>query len=727
VRRHILFWVTCAAALPLLAALPTPPWRSLRPGIIATVAGGKALPARLAPDAVAYYDATGLATDLADGTVYVIDSARSMIFRIEPGRAAVTPWAGAQSAGFNGDGRPGLETSFHGPTALALEPRTGEVFVADTLNHRIRAISPDGRLVRTVAGLGIRGVPPERLPTEAPVLEALTQGRFSGDGGPAVEAELHFPSGVAVDGLGILFVADSGNHRIRMVNRGTSPVIVCGVEVLPGQIRTIAGSGSPGFSGDGGPATAAALNVPTELELDAAGNLYLLDSRNHRIRKVDRQTGRITTFVTAPGITLETGRKAAGPSTSIVGFGITRSQEVVYANSLDGTIHIVDRGGGDHPMFAARTPGSRLGSLAIGPRDEIYVIEVSHNRIIKIKDKKATVFAGGAAVPSRVPLKEAEISMPRAVAVDAFGNVFLAEPLQHSVRRILMAERVVETLMGTGTPGTGGDGGPPQLAELIEPTGILIDGDWDFYITDLSARLVRRISMTNDGLRVGTFAGHRAATAVEDGRPAAEIRLGLPFHAARHPLTGEIYISCQEDHCVRKVDRQGRIVTVAGTGRAGFSGDGALAAQAQLNGPSGIAFDREGNLYIADTLNHRIRRIDTRQRITTLAGMGGRGYAGDGGPAAQARLNNPDSLLFDDRGNLYFSDSNNHCVRRIVMAAPFAIETIAGTGLRGYSGDRGPALQAQLNLPRGLALSRDGFLYIADSLNHRLRVVKIPV
>ncbi len=724
-RGRCLLLGACLLCLLQLAALPSPPWRSLRPGIIATVAGGRALPASLAAGGLAFYGATGLTADLFSGALYVLDTSRGMVFRIEPGgtgaegtgtESTVTPWAGRESAGFNGDGRPGLETSFHAPSALALDPRTGEIFVADTQNHRIRAVAADGQRVRTVAGLGVRGVAPESLPSEPATAETIARGHFSGDGGAAVDAELNYPSGVAVDGLGILFLADSGNHRVRVVNRGTSPVVVCAVEVRPGEIRTVAGTGAAGLAGDGGQAREALLSFPTELDLDATGNVYVLDSGNGRIRKIDRLTGRIGTVAAS--------RPAAGGS--IAGLGITSTQEIVYSNRLDGSLHVVDRGGEDRVIFTAGREEARLGSVAIGRGDVIYLADEANHRVLVVAGGRATTFAGGAAAPSRVPLKEAEFSELGPVAVDAFGNVFLADAGNHAVRRILMAERVVETLMGTGTPGSGGDGGPPHLAELSRPTDILLDGDWNFYITDQWANLVRRVSMTNDGLRVATFAGDLGATVFAEGRAATATRLAGPLRAARHPGTGEIYISCEADHSLRKVDAQGRLSTVAGTGEAGFGGDGGPARDARLQGPTSIAFDQAGGLYFADRLNHRIRWIDAGGRIRTFAGTGVRGYAGDGGPAEQAELSHPDSLLFDGEGNLYFADTNNHSVRRI-LAASHQIETVVGNGVRGYAGDGGPARAAQLNLPRGLAFSHDGFLYITDSLNRRLRAVKLPL
>jgi sugar lactone lactonase YvrE len=715
VRSRILLALACLAALPQMAALPSPPWQGQRAGTISTIAGGKPLPASVAPDALACYGATGLAADPTDGSLYLIDAGRSMVLRLAPGGQTVEPWAGAPSAGFNGDGRPALETAFHGPSALAIEPRSGELFVADTLNHRVRAIAADRRQVRTVAGVGIRGLDPERLPTEPlPPADGAAAGaaaRFSGDGGAAVEAELSYPSGVAADALGMLYIADSGNHRIRAVNRGVDSALAFGVELLPGQIRTVAGTGKAGAAGDGGRAAAAELSFPTELHLDGQGDLLVLDGGGRRIRKIDHLTGLIRTVAAAP------------PGDRLAGFGITGAQELVYSNRRERSIHVVDRGGVDHFFLLGRAL-TALGSVAVGPGGEIYAADEATNRVFRIDEGRARTLLGGATAPSRTDLADAELAPPGALAVDAYGNLALADGFAHSVRRVLLAERVVETFMGTGSPGTAGDGGPPALAELIEPTGILIDGDWTYYITDRAGSLVRRVAMGRDGLRVEAVAGSRDTSGFAEGRPATAVHLAAPFHAARRG--GDLSISCQGDHSIRRVDRDGRISIVAGTGRPGFSGDGGPARQAQLAGPAALAYDAAGNLYVADTLNHRIRRIDPSGRITTWAGTGERGYSGDGGPAVQARLNDPDSLVFDPRGNLYFADTNNHCVRRIAGAPPHRIETVAGNGRRGCSGDGGPAREAQLNLPRGIALSRDSFLYIADSLNRRLRAVKLP-
>jgi sugar lactone lactonase YvrE len=230
-----------------------------------------------------------------------------------------------------------------------------------------------------------------------------------------------------------------------------------------------------------------------------------------------------------------------------------------------------------------------------------------------------------------------------------------------------------------------------------------------------------------DGARVTTFAGRRGSLLPAEDVPATAARLGGPLALARHPLTGDIYIACQESHSVRMVNASGDIVTIAGTGAAGFSGDGGSAKNAQLNWPAALAFADDGTLYVSDMLNNRIRKITPDGRIHTFAGTGSQGYSGDGGPADQAELHYPAHLAFGPDGNLYFSDMNNHRVRRIQMASPHRIDSVAGNGQRGFSSDGTPATSARLNLPRGLAFGPDGILYIVDSFNRKIRAVRLEV
>ena len=305
---------------------------------------------------------------------------------------------------------------------------------------------------------------------------------------------------MALDGAGNLYIADSLNQRIRKVDAA-------------GAISTVAGDGTRGFGGDGGAAVAAQLDFPRGVALDGAGNLYIADSLNQRIRKVD----------------------AAGAISTVAG---------------DGT-----RGyGGD----------------------------------------------GGAAVA-------AQLDFPRGVALDGAGNLYIADSLNQRIRKV-NAAGVITTVAGDGTEGYGGDGDAALAAQLNRPFGVMPDGAGNLYIAD----------------------------------------------------TG--------NHRIRKVNAAGRISTVAGDatrGYGGYGGDGGAALAAQLNSPIGMALDGAGNLYIADAGNHLIRKVDTAGVITTVAGSGTAGFSGDGGAAVAAQLNSPAGMALDGAGNLYIADAGNHLIRRL--------------------------------------------------------------
>ncbi len=465
----------------------------------------------------------------------------------------------------------------------------GNVYIADSGNHRIRRVDAAG-VITTVAGTGGFG--------------------FSGDGGPATAALLNVPTGLAVDGAGNVYIADSGNHRIRRVNGA-------------GNITTVAGTGATGSSGDGGPATAAQLGYPTGVAVDGAGNVYIADYGNHRIRRVD----------------------GAGGITTVAGTG-------AFGFSGDGG-----------------------------------------------------------------PATAAQLYMPAGVTVDRAGNVYIADAYNHRVRRVDTAA-VITTVAGTGAAGFSGDGGPATAAQLRNPFHVTVDGAGNVYLADNGNHRIRRVDAAGV---ITTVAGTGAAGFSGDGGLASAAQLDVPTGIAVDGV-GNVYIADSGNHRIRRVDAAGVITTVAGTAVAGFGGDGGPATAAQLSNPSGVAVDGAGNVYIAATGNHRIRRVDAAGVITTVAGTSASGFSGDGGPATAAQLSNPSGMDVDGAGNVYVADAGNFRIRRVDAAG--VITTVAGTSaFFGSNGDGGPATAAQLAIPRGVGVDGAGNVYIADSGNHRIRRV----
>ncbi|MFE6993939.1 NHL domain-containing protein [Streptomyces pharetrae] len=275
----------------------------------------------------------------------------------------------------------------------------------------------------------------------------------------------------------------------------------------------------------------------------------------------------------------------------------------------------------------------------------------------------------------------------------------------------------ITTVAGTGDAGAQGDDGPAVAARLDRPYGLAMDSTGTLYFSDHNNHQVRKV--TTDG-RIRTVAGTGTAGFGGDQGPALSAQLDGPREVAVD-RAGNLYIADSENHRIRKVTADGQIGTVAGTGTAGFSGDDGPSVAAELNCPYGIAVDSTGNLYIADTDNHRIRQITPDGKIRTVAGTGTPGFSGDGGAATAAQLNTPYGVAVDGAGNLYITDAENHRVRRV--AGDGTISTVAGTGTDGFSGDGGPATSAQLNYPFGLAVDCVGALYIADYVNNRIRKV----
>ena len=497
---------------------------------------------------------------------------------------AITTYAGRD---FSGDGGPATAARLLAPAGVALDP-AGNLYIADTADHRIRKVTPGGT-ISTYAGSGNFG--------------------FSGDGGPATAAELNFPRDVALDPAGNLYIADSGNSRIRKVSPG-------------GTISTYAGSGSRGFSGDGGPAAAAQLNNPVGMALDPAGNLYIADITNNRIRKVT-SGGTISTY-------------AGSGSFGFSGDG---------GPATDAQLSV--------PV-----------GVALDPAGNLYIADHDNGRIRKVTSGGTiSTYAGSGSrglSGDGGPATAAQLYSPHGVALDTAGNLYIAD--SNRIRKVTPGG-TISTYAGTGTGPFSGDGGPATAAQLSSPAGVALDLTGNLYIADDGNYRIRKVT---PGGTISTYAGGGSSNFSGDGGPATAAQLNVPVGVALDPA-GNLYIADQGNSRIRKVTPGGTISTYAGTDTPGFSGDGGPATAAQLNVPVGVAVDPAGNLYIADSGSSRIRKVGPGGTISTYAGGGGGtpGFLGDGGPATAAYLNNPVGVTLDPAGNLYIADTYNNRIRKV--------------------------------------------------------------
>jgi sugar lactone lactonase YvrE len=309
---------------------------------------------------------------------------------------------------------------------------------------------------------------------------------------------------------------------------------------------------------------------------------------------------------------------------------------------------------------------------------------------------------------------KASLSEPFGVAVDTVGNLYIADTSNHRIRKV-DTSGVITTVAGNGTEGFSGDGGAATSATLNTPIGVAVDAAGNLYIADAFNNRIRKVNAAGV---ITTVAGNGDARFSGDHGVATSASLSAPFGVAVDKA-GSFYIADTSNHRVRKVDTSGMITTVAGNGTEGFSGDGGAATRASLNFPTGVTVDRAGNLFITDQSNHRIRKVTTGGAITTVAGNGDAGFSGDHAAATSASLNLPIGTAVDAAGTLYIADTSNHRIRRV--SADGMVSSVAGNGIGGFSGDGSAATRASLNSPSGVAGDSAGNLYIADSFNNRIR------
>ena len=562
----------------------------------------------------------------------------------------------------------------------------GGFYFSSSPENRVYRVAADG-VLSLIAGTGTSG--------------------FSGDGGPAVSARLSYPGNLVVDGGGNLYIADWGNDRIRKVN-------------TEGIISTIAGNGKERFEGDGGPATSASLNGPRGVAVDPAGNVYIADRGNSRIRKVDT-VGLIST-IAGNGTSGFSGDGGLATAASFDAWSLAvdvsgnlyitdaRNHRVRKVNTA-GIISTVAGDGGD--IFGGDGGPATATSVLpvdifVDPGGNLYLADASY-RVRKVNgDGIITTIAcnGTSGFTGDGGPATAASCVPYRVARDSAGNLYVADGSSRRIRKV-SAAGIITTVAGRGTGQSSGDGGPATLAELIQPLGVAVDPAGNVYIADEGSNRIRKV---NTAGIISTIAGNGKQGFDGDGGPATSASLYEPSGVAVDPA-GNVYIADAGNLRIRKVDTAGIITTIAGNGKEGFSGDGGPATSAELSFPVGVAVDPAGNVYIADEGSNRIRKVNTAGIISTIAGNDTQGFSGDGGPATSASLNKPREVAVDLAGNVYISDAGNFRIRKVNPAG--VISTVAGRGTSGFTGDGGPASSAQL-VPRGVAVGVQADLYIAD-------------
>ena len=543
----------------------------------------------------------------------------------------------------------------------------------------------------------------------------------------AINAPAGTIGGVAVDASGNLYFAepDIGNNLVFKVDR-------------QGTLTVVAGNGTIGFSGDGGPATSAALDSPVGVAVDPDGNVFIADTFNHRIRKVTPD-GIITT-VAGNGT-----RGYSGDGGLATNAELNMAGNGFLAVDLAGNLYIADQ---NNNVIRMLTPSGIIftvagngtsgysgdgglatnaslnlngyGAVAVDASGNLFIADEGNSVIRKVTpDGIISTIAGTGAFGfsgDGGPAINAALNHPDGVAVDALGNLFVSDNFNSRIRKI-STDGTINTIAGTGSEGFTGDGGPAKSAALSLVTAVAVDAFGNIFIADSVNERIRKV---NPAGIISSFVGNGRFRFVGDGGPATSAALNYPSSVTTD-TSGNIFFTDPFNARIRKVTPAGIISTIAGNGAGGFTGDGGPATQAALLFPFGVAADSSGNVFIADTDNVRIRKVTPQGIISTVAGNGVYGFTGDGGPATSASFNLPTSLAVDAAGNLFIADNKNNRIRKVTPGG--IISTVAGKGTAGFSGDGGPALNAELNLPTSVAVAASGALYIVDSGNDRVRKV----
>jgi len=692
------------------------------------------------------------------GNVYVAAFNSGRVFRVAS-NGNVTVVAGiGEPGGVRGDGGPAVSASLAEPGGIAVDS-SGDVFIADRTFCRIRKVAASTGIISTVAG--------------------TDNCFYSGDGGPATSASLNYPSGVALDSSGNIFIADTNNCLIREISASTGVI-----STVAGTLPDLTGALHCGYSGDGGLATGAKLGFPNGVAVDGSGNIIFADTTNCAIRKISASTAIISTVAgtASCGYSGDGGAATSAQLSQTFGVALDRSGNVFIADTANCLIRKVTSSSG-HISTVAGDFGLGCGysgdetsatsaqlnqpyGVAVDGSGDIFVADYDNSVIRKVSASTGNIATfAGVSVPN--PYDSGQLvgftgysgdgylatdgqlgflndtPYGATLVTDRSGNVFIADTANNAIREVSASTGLITTVAGDGVPGYSGDGGPATSAKLFFPRDVAVDGSGNIFIVDSGNCVIRKVTAST-GI-ISTVAGTPPDSSGNyycdfsgDGGPATgaqlyPIFLSSPAGGVAVDSSGNIFIADTGNGVIRKVTAAtGIISTVAGIVESvvvGGSGDGGPATSATFNSPYAVAVDNSGNIFIADTWDYAVREVMAfNGNIYTVAGnlTAGRGFSGDGGPAGSAQIGNIFGLFLDPAGNLFIPDADE-CVIREVSGTTGIISTVAGTPnptgdyLCGYSGDGGPALSAVFDNPSAGAADTSGGLVVLD--NTRVRTV----